>query len=851
LRNSARSITELIHSRKAVDVLKFRKDFEVFSSAVRFISKLRRTLSIILQNIRFAFRQLSKSPAQSLIAILSLGLGIAATVVIFSVLFRVLIHPFPYRDADRIVEFNIHEKIEIEYTPPIYREQIRQLRQAHSIQDVVEMGERNLTDTSADVPLDTDVVFLSGNAFPFFGVPAILGRTFLPSDDPEGQAPQPVAVLTYQYWHRRFNGNPAVVGHTLRLDGRSYTILGVMPRNFTWWDSDIYVPLDTSDASARSFMTVLRIRPGYTKAQAAAEIQPIFQQMLREHPLLEQATVDVNNITERFNHSLGKALYLLFGAVILLLVIGCTNVSILLLARGAARQLEFAVRAAVGASRGKIIGQVLTESLVLGFIGATIGVIATYRLTPFAVAMLPWQLFPNGLDVPINAPVLIFSLGIAILASVFFGLVPALQFANSEIRQVLQTHSRKSSGTISGRRLHAVLIAGQIALVLVLLTSASAAIENFRTLSTVNLGYDPTHIADFSIPVHTGSYATWSARANYLKQLRDRVAETRGIASTSLGVIGPPYSNWDFKVEILGQNATKSQVCNINFVDSEFFRSLRISLLEGRIWNESETSQGARLALVNEAFVRRYFPNGDVLGHSVRVPDLSSHPPGVLAVSRSNEWVPIIGVVGDARNNGLDEPVKPEIYLPYSFYMIDWVQLFVRAQEDPMALQTAVRRQVASVNPGQQISSPIVPMEERIQQQPEWARGHLVAELISVFSLLALLLASVGLYSVVSYSINQRTNEIGIRMALGAQRHHILIDIMKPIGISVGSGLAVGLAVSFSLRHFLRHWLGNSVQNPRLVLAVSLVLACVALLTCLTAGSRILRIHPMQALRVE
>jgi MacB-like periplasmic core domain len=265
----------------------------------------------LFQDIRFGVRQLWKHPGFSLIGILSLTLGIASNVTVFSVLYDVILNPFPYPDANRIVEFHVPEKIEVDRTPDIYREQISQLRQAHSIQDVVEVDEQDLADTTTDIPLDTDVLFLSGNAFPFFGIPAMLGRTFLPADAPEGQAPQPVAVLTYQYWHRRFNGNPAIVGNQLRLDNRNYIILGVMPRSFTWWDADVYIPLDTSAASAHSFMTVMRIRPGYSKAQATGEVSPIFQQMLREHPhaFLEGATVDLISINERFRKSLGNTLY--------------------------------------------------------------------------------------------------------------------------------------------------------------------------------------------------------------------------------------------------------------------------------------------------------------------------------------------------------------------------------------------------------------------------------------------------------------------------------------------------------------------------------------------------------------
>jgi predicted permease len=414
----------------------------------------------------------------------------------------------------------------------------------------------------------------------------------------------------------------------------------------------------------------------------------------------------------------------------------------------------------------------------------------------------------------------------------------------------MQASLRKTSGKV-GRKLHAILISGQIVLVMMLLTAAATAIGSFRVLLRADLGFDPNHIIDFPIPVHSGSYTTWEARSNYFGQLRDRVRQTPSVTSTSLGVIGPPYSEWDFRVEILGRNEVGSQICNINFVDSEFFRLFGVSLLQGRLWDETESTHGARLAIVNESFRKRYFPNRDVLGHSVRVPDLSNHPPGVLAVSGSNDWAQIIGIVGDARNNGLDEPVKPEIYFPYSLYMIDWVQIFVRAQGDPMALETVVRRQVAKVNPGQQISAPVVSMRENIERQPEWVRGHLVAVLSSVFSILALILASVGLYSVVSYSVTQRINEFGIRMAVGAQRRHIVLNVLATVGVSVRSGLVVGLVVSVGLHKLLSHWLENVVSNILTVIGVCLILIMVSFVACIVPAVRASMLKPMKALRVE
>lgn len=811
-------------------------------------------MPIFLQDVRFALRQLWKHPGFSITAILSLALGIAATVSVFSVLYSVLINPSPYAHANRIVQFYSRDKAGFEDDVYFARNYLPYLRNSHAFEDVVQMDEEYLADTTVDIPQDVDVVYLSGNAFPFFGVPAYLGRTFLPSDAPSGQAPKPVVVLTYQYWQRRFNGNRAIVGQPMRLNDKSYTILGVMPRRFTWWDADVYVPLDTSAATDSSiYITVMRLRPGVTQAQALDEVRPIMQQMIREYPNLwiEGLEIHIQGINDRFRRSLGSTLYLLFAGVLLLLVIGCVNVSILLLARGTGRRHEFAVRAAVGAGRARIVRQLLTESLILGITGAALGVIATYRSTPFVVSLLPFQLFPRGLEIPVHVPVLAFSVALAIITSVLFGLFPALQLANPEIREIMQTTTQKAAGNVASRRLHAVLIAGQISMAMVLLTASASTIQGFRTLMHTDLGFDAHNVADFSIPVHKNSYSTWEERVNYFTQLRDRIAGTHGVTGASLAMKAPPVSTWDFPMEILGRNTFGAQLTNVNFVDPEFFSVLHIPLLRGRLWDEAEAQRGARLAIVNQEFMRRYFPDGDVLGHSVRIPRLHAHPPGILAVEGSDGWLPIIGVVGNARNGGVDKPVKPEIYVPYSLYVIRWIQILVKTQGDPLALESDIRRQVAGINPQQQVAYPVASIDERIQQEPAWEREHLIVVLSSVFSALALVLAAVGLYSVVSYSTAQRIHEFGIRMALGAGRGHILRNVLATVGASVGAGVAVGLVLSFSLNSLFSRWIGAGITSPLLVIAVCLVLLAVALLACIVPAFRASLVQPMKALRIE
>jgi predicted permease len=811
-------------------------------------------VSTLLQDVRFALRQLWKHPGFAGTAILSLALGIAATVSVFSVVYSVLINPSPYMQADRLAQFFGRAKSGSDDPAYVSRDYIDALRNTHAIEELVQMDEEYLADTTFDIPQDVDVVYLSSNAFPFFGVPAYLGRTFLPSDAPEGQAPQPVVVLTYQYWKRRFNGNRAIIGQSLRLDNRNYTILGVMPPRFTWWDAEVYAPLDTSGPGNPSHMVVVRLRPGVTHAQALKEVRPIFQQMIRDHPNLwiEGLELDVQGINERFHRSMGRTLYILFGGVLLLLVIACVNVSILLLARGTGRQHEFAVRAAVGATSTRIVRQLLTESLILGLSGAALGVIATYRSTPFVVRLLPFQLFPRGLEIPVHIPVLSFSVLLAVVTSILFGLFPALQLMNPEIREVMQATTQKASGSVASRRFHAVLIAGQIAMAMVLLTASASAIQSFREVLHIDLGFDPNNVADYSIPVHRNSYTTWEARSNYFQQLRDKVAQTPGVTEASIALLAPPSSTWYLPIEILGKNSLDAQLTNINFVDSHFFSIFHIPLLQGRLWEPAEAQHGARLAIVNQEFVRRYFPQGDApLGHSVRIPRLKNHPPQAVAVDGSDSWLPIIGVVKDVRNDDIDKPVKPEVYVPYSLYMIEWTQILVRTTGDPLALESTIRRQIASINPGQQVSWPVITLKERIEQQAVWAREHLIAVLASLFSVLALVLATVGLYSVVSYSVAQRIHEFGIRMALGAQRRHILKNVLGTAGVSVGVGLLVGLVLSFSLNGLFSRWIGNGTSNPLLILGVCLLLLVVALLACIVPGFRASLIQPMKALRIE
>jgi len=539
-------------------------------------------------------------------------------------------------------------------------------------------------------------------------------------------------------------------------------------------------------------------------------------------------------------------------AVALLLAIGCGNVSILLLARGTARQHELAVRSAVGASRFRIVRQLLTESLLLSLIGAGLGVLLAYRALGFIVARLPEYSFPHEADFHVNLPVLLFSVSLALFSGVLFGVFPALESARREINHIIQAGTHKMAGSVRGKRMHTGLIAGQIALTLILLTGAGAAIRGFSHMMRRPLGYDPHHVMSVGIPVHENTLNGWAERAAYFTHLRERVATIPGVVSAGISTNATPPSNgWPQPFEILGKTAAEQQEARANFVSPEYFTILHIPLLEGRLWEPSEISRGATLALVNQTFVRRYFPGEDILSHSVRMPRLTAQPPYRVTATESDGWLQIIGVVADVLDDGMDKPILPAVYLPYTVNMFMGTQILVRTQGDPLAMLQSVRKEIAAVNPDQQIDSNVQDLDEWIRREPEWANSRLVSILFAAFSGLALVLAGVGLYSVVSYSVVQRTGEFGIRMALGAQRSDVLRIVLSSAGLSVGLGLVSGALLSLGLGRLITRWVENGVHDPLTVFGVSLLMIVVAALACLVPSLRALAVDPMTALRCE
>lgn len=812
-------------------------------------------MSSILQDIRYGTRQLVKMPGFTLTAVLSLALGIGATTAVFSVVYAILMDPYPYKAPDRMIHMRLPTSTGGERGFGVTGSQWQVLRKSPVVEDTFLEDDWSLTVTGGDLPEDVQGVYLSSNGFNFLGVPAALGRGLQPSDAIDGQDPQPVVVLSYKFWQRHFNGDRTILGKTMQLVRKNYTIVGVAGSRMTWGDGDVYLPLKVTGDQVKSFYAGVRLKPGVSHAQANAALQPLIDQFAKETPKHfppDHLRLHVVGLNEDFIKQLGGTLALLFGAVATLLMIGCGNVSILLLARATARQHEFAVRSAIGATRNRIIRQLLTEALLLSLTGAGLGLLLAYRILALIVANLPEFSFPHEAAIQINLPVLAFCIVVAVGTGILFGLWPAWQLSRPEVSQIMQSNSRKTIGSVSGRRTHNALIAGQIALTLLMLAGAGAAIEGFLRVMHTNLGYDPHNIMSVGIPIHDGTYKTWAERAAYFEQLHDKVAEVPGISTVAISSNATPPSNgFTTKFEILGKPAAQDQTFRFNMVSREYFPALRIPLLQGRIWDQDETHRGAAVMVINQTLARRYFPNGDAVGHSIKVPEVVAQPPYLLTAPGSEGWQLIVGVVADKLDDGLSKPIVPEVFVPYTMAMGMYTQVLVRSEVPPLTLLHAVRAKVNSIDHDQQTNGDVRDLEHWITRMPEWARGQLVSWLFGAFAALALALAAVGLYSVVSYTVAQRTNEFGIRIALGARRGHVLGIVFRSTVVSVGGGILAGIVLTVALNKVMASWAAESSRDPLLLFAATCLLSLVATLACAIPAWRAAGVNPMKAIRYE
>jgi predicted permease len=810
-------------------------------------------MNSFIADLRYAARELRRRPGFALTAVLSLALGIGATSAVFSVIYGVLINPFPYVGADRIMQISLVDNAGRFRGTGMSGAQIEQLRQVRTIESVVAEDGWNLTTTDGDIPEDVVASYIAPLAPNHWGVPALMGRWLVPADAPPGQDPARVVVLGYQFWQRYYSGDPAVVGRTLQLVRKDYQIVGVMPPRFRWREADIYVPLKVRLEPNIYYGVTLKLRSGVSTPAANAELQPILQQFAAQSPgrYPDAFRVHLRSIIELFARPMGPRLFLLLGAVTSLLLVGCANVSILLLVRGAHRQQELAVRAALGAGRARIVRQLLTEALAIATAGAALGLLIAWRGLALIVAWLPTNSFAAESVIEMNLPVLLFSTALAFVTAVVFGVWPALQLSRPELGRVAQASARRVIGSAQGRRVHRVMVAVQVALTLLMLTAAGAATKGFLRLANADLGYDPQNAMSLPIPVHDGTYETWKERSEYFERLRAAVAAMPQVVATGISTNATPPSNGgDTTLEIRGGTSLEKPVARSNFISPEYFQVLRIPVTQGRPWSRDETMRGAPLAVINQTMARQYWPNGDAVGRQFRFATLRDEPPYSPAAVGADGWLEIIGVVADARNDGLRNPIKPAFYVPYSLKMRMFTQILVRTSVPPLSILRDVRAELVRVDREQQVMR-VRDLQAWITNLPEYAQQQLVARLFGIFSLLALALSAVGLYSVVSYGVATRTNEFGIRMALGARARDVVRMVLSGIVWNVGAGLLAGVLLCVVFDNVASRWVTETSRDPIILGGVTALLLVVGVVACLAPAHRAASIDPMDALRID
>lgn len=824
-----------------------------------------RPLDEIGADLRYGLRSLWKNPGFSTIAILSLALGIGATTAMFSLIYAALLHPFPYAGADRIVNPRVIDEQHPHPQAPTWfaltPSQFASFRKAKSIDSILGFVLVDLEETGGDLPEDVNAAYVTSNASSFFGIPAMLDRGIQPSDVPDSGQPTNVVVLSYRFWKEHYSGDRAAIGQTLQLNHENYTIVGVMPSRFTFTETvgnaDVYIPW--TPARTPALFPWIKLKPGVSISAANAEFQALLNQYKQETPKHFPASfrVAVQPIIEPYVHRTGRTLALLFASVVLLLLIGCANCSVLLLARGEARHHELAIRSAIGASRFRMVRQLLVEALAISFAGAVIGVVASFWLAKLPLHMMPSYAFPQEAAITVNLPVLAFSVAMAFLAGLLAGLSPALRLSRPNLSQIMQSTARATGGS-AGKRATNLLIGSQIALTFVLLGMAGAAIAGFMKITSTRLGYNPHHVMVIDIPLKRDTSKNQPRRANYIAQLRERVSSVPGVISVGVASNGtppgPPFGIGTLgSFEILGKQLQQPPQAEVSLVSPQYFAALQIPLLRGRLWNHAENQRGDFVAVVNQTLAERYWPNGDAIGHQIRIPSLKDDggPGPLLATSpESGGLRQIIGVVADSRNNGLERTVAPAIYVPYTTFMWDGTGLLVRTVGIPLAFVHSIRVALHSVNPDQRISV-VDDLDEVLQGQPIWTQQRLFSILFSFFAGLALLLSLVGIGSTVSFASARRSTELGIRLALGATRGHIVWIVVRATLATVVGGIGVGLLLNFALEKMLRHWTPGSVFAPWMIAGVALLLLLCATAACLVPARRAANIDPMQTLRCE
>ena len=813
-------------------------------------------MEMFWQDIRYGVRMLLKAPSISIVATIALALGIGANTAIFSVVNSVLLRPLPFANSEQLM--NVWETDSVRGSvrgAASYPNFVDWREQNHVFEHISTYHNNDFIMTGRGESTRLQGAVVNADLFPLLGVTPVIGRGFLPAEDNPGEAGR-VVVLSQSLFQKRFNSDPNVVNQSMVLDGKNYTIVGVMPGAFQFpvqndpvelWTT---VALDregkepiTEERGAHYMDVIARLKPGVSKEQAQAEMTAISARLEQQYPdkNLHRST-RVQPTLEALVGDVRPALLILLGAVGFVLLIACANVANLLLARAMSRHKEMAIRSALGASRMRVVRQLLTESVLLSLAGGILGLVLAVWWSDLLVA-LGKENIPRAMQVGLDWRVLGFTLLVSVLTGVVFGLVPALHSSKTELTESLKEGGRSGAEGARRNRIRGVLVVGELAIAVVLLVGAGLLIQSLWRLRQVSPGFESQNLLTFVVGIPEVKYPT-EKQAQFYRDLIGRIESLPGVRSAS-SVIPLPLSGDAFSIsfETEGRPVAKGDRPSADFfsVQVGYFKTLGVSMLKGRDFTERDSKQGPPVIIVNQAFARKFFPDEDPVGKRIR--------PGISTDTDDPAMREIIGVVSDIRNRNLSSELRPGYYLPAAQMPFNQMTLVVRTTNDPHSVITAVQNEVHAMDNELPIFN-VKTMDDYISATVAGPRFN--ATLLVIFAGVALILTIVGLYGVMSYSVAQRTNEIGIRMALGAQTKDVLRLIVSQGFKLVLIGLGIGLAGAFALTRVIASLLfGVTTKDPLTFAAVAVLLALVALLACYIPARRATRLDPLHALRYE
>ena len=805
-------------------------------------------MNSLLRDLSYGFRMLAKSPGFTAVAVLALALGIGANSAIFSTVNAMLLRPLPYKDSERLVEVWEHRPLQNRDRTVVspaefihWREQAKSFEHIAAISFVL----HNLTGDGE--PEQIQSVQVSASFFPLLGVSPIAGRTFLEEEDQPGR--NRVAVISYGLWQRRFGGDPAIVDQQITLDGNKFTVVGIMPSGFQFpqlvelWEP-IAFPAAARDSQSNHYLEVFaRVKPELGIEQAQAEMAGIAS-------LLEQARPDSStghqvrlvSLHEQIVGDSRAALLVLLAAVAFVLLIACANVANLMLARAASRQKEMAIRTALGAGRWRIVRQLLVESLLLASIGGALGLLLAWWGIDLLVALAP-DGTPRLDEIKLDASVFGFTLVISLLTGVLFGLAPAMQSSRPDLNEALKEGGRGSTEGARRNRLRSALVITEVALTLVLMVGAGLMLKSFYRLSKVDPGYDPSNLLTMEITLPGSKYAKSAQTLAFYDELLRRVESLHEVrAAGAVDVLPLSGNNSSSTVTIEGQPPAppgERPAANRRIITPNYFRAMGMSLLEGRAFTPNDTDQATRVTIISETMARRFWPGQKALGKRFKFG----------APENNNPWMEIVGVVADVKHTSLNEETRPETYLPITQSPTRAMTLVTRTTNDPFDMVPVLRGQVLEVDQDQPVGS-VASMEQLVSRSLAPWRFSMM--LLGSFAALALVLAAVGIYGVISYSVAQRTHEIGIRMALGAQSADVLKQVVGKGMTLVLIGVGLGVAAAVALTQLISTLLYSvSPTDVTTFTIISLALAGVALAACFVPARRATKVDPLIALKHE